>query len=58
MKKRDCDSCGDSFTPSYRGQEDCRPCIGRDSLDPAEIAERQELENRSDGLEEPWWRNP
>lgn len=54
----ECETCGDDFKPIYNGQVDCRGCESRASLDPAEIAERQELENRSDGLEEPWWRKP
>lgn len=54
----ECETCGDDFKPVYRGQVDCRPCIGRESEHPLDRAEREDLEDRSQGLEEPWWRSP
>lgn len=39
----------------------CRECedeYNRSNPHPLDIAEREELENRSEGLDLPWWREP
>ena len=49
----ECETCGDDFKRLYRGQMDCLGCQRSASVDPAELAERQYLDEQSFGLEEP-----
>lgn len=53
-----CDECGEELHPIKDSGNMCRSC--QDDYDqrhphPLDIAEREELEDRSAGLDEPWW---
>ena len=48
-----CDQCGRLLSTDYFYPV-CRPC-DLEYEHPLDIAEREELEDRSAGLEEPWW---
>jgi hypothetical protein len=52
----ECDECGEPFIPHWNPHT-CDGCMVKywnQNSDPADIAEREELEARSDGLDIPW----
>ena len=53
-----CDECGVDLEPSKDPSDMCMKCMNeydKRHPHPLDIAEREEMEDRSAGLEEPWW---
>ena len=55
-----CDECEEPYVPNWALHtcDSCMVAYWYNNPDPADVAEREELENRSDGLEQPWWAYP